>query len=117
MVEPNRVSPTYIKIEQEEYGDVLKAFFYCKTKIDGKWKWTGSKIEVKKRTPSEKRELARYLFSEKGVTTKAISIMLGFKGRIRQINNYVKDLRKGNCKCDLKIKSKTKKNDNKIRLI
>ncbi len=94
----------YIKVEKDEYGtEKIKFFFYCKTRINGKWKWTGSRVEVKKRRPFERKELARFLFSKKGVEVKAIAMMLGLnKIKVRTVQTYVQDLRKGKCDCKLK---------------
>lgn len=91
----------YIQIVSTDTGEQqTKLLYFCKTKINGKWKWTGKSIEVKKRTPKEKCKVARYLFGKKGVSTKAIMIMLGYN-TVRPIQKCVKDLRKGKNKCNI----------------
>ncbi len=92
----------YIQILTTDTGNQdTKLMFFCKTKIEGKWKWTGNSIEVKKRTPKEKCKVARYLFGEKGISsTKAIKKMLGYK-TLRPIQKCIKDLRKGKNECKI----------------
>jgi hypothetical protein len=100
----------FVKVEKDDYGtEQIKFFYYCKTKENGKWKWTGSRVEVKKRKPSERKKLARFLFSKKGVEVKAIAVMLGLVNKhgkiiVRTAQTYVQNLRKAKCKCDIKIK-------------
>lgn len=91
----------FMKIELTEDGtQTTKLLYFCKTKIDGKWKWTGNKVEYKRRKPKEKCKIARYLFGEKGVSTKAIMFMLGYRD-VTQVNRCVKDLRQGMNECKL----------------
>lgn len=100
----------YMRVEDNEYGIIDQRYFYlCKTNIGGKWVWTGSKIEVKKRSPTEKRKLAKFLFSKKGVDVKSIALMLGYHNergvvKTRQVQRYVEDLRKGKCNCVVEAK-------------